>query len=303
MLPTTLPTYKTFFKNNQTLFSNELNQVNESSDNYVTFGSVLNDIQHQSAGKDEAENGVKKVGTTIFNDEESMSIALAKAQILIDEEEEEEDASTTFEASTTIDEETRLILAQKQSLLYQKYYLGPISDAKAKAACFTRSAWLLYHRVEKSLSDAAASLSDFFQLPSSLLLYIVYRRNDNGQHELYPIRSKTFPSSRATIFWADYGDPEAPKFDSIYGLIHFYDNFGHINVNAFDSHRYFITEVFPLWKRPARVPTISEYSALSSDISWIPADSVFDAPTISDSATTVHSFSSRSSEDEINVDF
>uniref|UniRef100_A0A914Z292 Uncharacterized protein n=1 Tax=Panagrolaimus superbus TaxID=310955 RepID=A0A914Z292_9BILA len=197
-------------QNNQYHTLDELN--GSESDGYVTFGSVSDHIQQSSSYNSEDEIASKKVGATIFNDEESMSIALKKAQILVDQEEKEDESE--------IDEETRveileskgksavviigeeiivdysgccinkkwaskqtMDLAQKQSLLYQKYYLGPRSDVKAKDACSIRSSWHLYHRIEKSLSDAAASLSDTFQLPSTLHLYIIYRRNDNGQHE------------------------------------------------------------------------------------------------------------------------
>uniref|UniRef100_A0A7E4UU40 Tudor domain-containing protein n=1 Tax=Panagrellus redivivus TaxID=6233 RepID=A0A7E4UU40_PANRE len=180
-----------------------------------------------------------------------------------------------FDKTWTKKQSEALVL--KNSLLYHKYYLGAGTSKFAEEAVKVRGGWNLYHATNVSLPEAAVSNSEAIDYPSTGALKIVYRRIDSGAFEHYEIKRRSTGG-----YYVAYGDPEAPRFETVFGLVYYYDNYAHLNTENFKM------EVFPLWAKAVPVPTISEYSVISSEgSSWIPGDSVFDdtiASTVSPSS-------------------
>lgn len=94
--------------------------------------------------------------------------------------------------------------------------------------------------------------------------------------------------NRDTVFYVEYGDADPPHFNSIFGLINYYDSFGYLKHNYTDNGLKLDIEVFPLWNCPKENTTTLSMSSLSSyHSSKIPNDSIFDSTiTISTSPST-----------------
>uniref|UniRef100_A0A915AA37 Tudor domain-containing protein n=2 Tax=Parascaris univalens TaxID=6257 RepID=A0A915AA37_PARUN len=125
------------------------------------------------------------------------------------------------------------------------FYIGATTPKKAEDYAHECTSFRIYHALHESTEESLQKMQIGANesIPAALQLYIVYRTSSGDFCHYKIVDVSSDPSER--MFTVDYGDPDSPRFISLYSLARYYSVYASLHSDC--DNGAVQADIFPCW--------------------------------------------------------